>query len=137
VLWDYLDVLWKFAVIALFSILVIVGYAALAAVVTRSLVGAILAGGLLAVFEPATALVLTLLEFLFGFDGLINLFRFTPTYNLNNLYTWMFARTPFTEIPGNFTFDPTMVFSFAVLSIWVVALTAVSAFILQKQDITS
>ncbi|MBN2499804.1 MAG: ABC transporter permease [Anaerolineales bacterium] len=137
VLWEYLDLLWKFAMIALYSILVIVGYAALAAVVTRSLVGAILVGGLLAVFEPATALALTLLEFLFGIDGLINLFRFTPTYNLNNLYAWLFTQTPFTDIPGNFTVEPSMLFSFIVLTIWVLGLAVLSAIIFQQQDITS
>ncbi len=137
VLWDYLDILWKFAVIALYSILVIVGYAALAAVITRSLVGAIIAGGLLAVFEPATALMLVLLEFFFGGKHWINLFRFTPTYNLNNLHSWLFTQSPFTEIPGNFTSEPSMLFSFIALTVWVLGLVMLSAIIFQQQDITS
>jgi len=119
------------------SLVILAGYAACAALVTRSILGGLLAGFGLSVLEPMSLVGLQLLGRILNLPGLVNLFQFTPTYNLENVRAWLAVGAAHTRVAASFTAEPSLLFSIVVLGVWVVGLIALAMAVFERQDIVS
>jgi ABC-type transport system involved in multi-copper enzyme maturation permease subunit len=125
------------ALLAMISLVILAGFAALSALLTRSILGGLLAGFGFSVIEPMSLAMLYILGKILNQPDVINLYQYTPTYNLDNLRAW-FAHQGAAGAPfAGFTAEPGMGFSVVMLAIWVLGLVALSITIFQRQDITA
>jgi ABC-type transport system involved in multi-copper enzyme maturation permease subunit len=128
--------------LAFISTLIVVSYAALAAMFTRSIVGGVVAGIAASFLEGVIGLVALLLANVLNAPDLVQAFRLTPVYCVLNFSAWvnsnasevatMYVRGNPVEVGG----DP-LVFSIAVLAVWLFGLMAVTIALFQRQDIAS
>jgi hypothetical protein len=137
VLRDFLGAYAREMLLGMISLVILAGYAALAALLTRSILGGLLAGFGLSVLEPMMFAILALLGGLINKPGIINLYMFTPTYNIENVRSWLVNNVPFTQVEANFTATPSLVFSVIVLGVWVIGLIMLVVSVFERQDITS
>lgn len=122
---------------ALISMIIASGYAALAAMVTRSIMGGAIVGIVLTVGESMIFLPLNLIAWLLDAPNVLVAYRFLPFYNLVNMTGWLFDNAAASiEIDGKIYAD-SLGFSIAVLSFWVVLLISLTVYLFQKQDITN
>ena len=128
--------------LAFVSTLIAAGYAALAAMLTRSILGGVLVGFGATLVEGLSAAALSLIAFFLDMPGVLELYRFTPTYNLLNVNEWIVNDKslgirmdlgPSTRV----VLSDSLEFSVLVLAVWVVGLIAATAIWFQRQDITS
>jgi len=119
------------------SLIILAGYAAVAAILTRSILGGLLAGFGLSVVEPMSLALLLVFGKIFDQPDLVNLYQFTPTYNLDNVRSWLVHQAAFTQIGVNFTAQPSLGFSWIVLSVWVIGLILLTILVFERQDITA
>jgi len=125
------------ALIALISLMILAGFAALSALLTRSILGGLLAGFGFSVVEPMSLMMLYLIGKILNRPEAINLYRFTPTYNLDNLRSWFLHQAAAPAPLAGFSVEPGIGFSLALLVFWVVVLVGLSVIIFQRQDITA
>ena len=125
------------AVLALASLLILAGGAALAAILTRSVLGGLLIGFGLSVFDSMSLVFLLLLSRMLDQPDLINLYRFTPSYNLDNALTWFRNGVGYILPVGDFSTPPSLLFSLAVLLIWIAGFNGLSVWLFQRQDLTA
>lgn len=125
------------ALLGITSLIILAGYAAVAAILTRSILGGLLAGFGLSIVEPMSLALLLVFGKVFDQPDLINLYRFTPTYNLDNVHSWLVHHSAFTQVAGNFTAHPSLGFSGIVLSAWVIGLVLLTILVFERQDITA
>lgn len=127
------------ALIALISLLNIVSYAAVAAILTRSILGGLLVSFGFAVLDATSLGFILTLRGLFDKPELINLYQFTPTYNLSNLHSWLFrgqAQQFITTGTAPLTAEPSFGVSSLVLGIWIFGLIGLAIWLFQRQEIT-
>jgi hypothetical protein len=70
---------------------------------------------------------------------LINLYQFTPTYNLSNLHSWLFrgqAQQFIIAGVAPLIAEPSFWISAFVLGIWIIGLISLSLRLFQRQEIT-
>lgn len=133
---EFAPTYFQHALLALISLVILVGFAALSALLTRSILGGLLAGFGFSVVEPMSLMLFYLVGKLIARPEMINLYQYTPTYNLDNLRSW-FAQQGAAAAPlAGFTAEPRMGFSVIVLAIWILGLVTLSLLIFQRQDIT-
>lgn len=137
VLSDFLGEYAREALLGMASLVILAGYAALAALLTRSILGGLLAGFGLSVLEPMTFTILLLTGSLLDKPGIINLYRFTPTYSIQNIRSWLVGNVPFTQVGAIFTAQPSLAFSYIVLGTWIIGLILLVISIFERQDIVS
>lgn len=137
VLKDFLGGYAREMLLGMISLVILAGFAALAALITRSILGGLLAGFGLSVLEPMSFAILILIGGLLNRPGLINLYRFTPTYNIENIRSWLVSNVPFTQVEAHFTAQPSLAFSAIVLGVWVIGLIVLVISIFKRQDIVS
>ena len=137
VMWEFLRHYAQSAVLALASLLILAGGAALAAILTRSVLGGLLIGFGLSVVDSMSLVFLLLLSNLFDQPNLINLYRFTPSYNLDNALAWFRSSAGYILPMGNFNTPPGLLFSLVLLLIWIAGFTGLSLWVFQRQDITA
>ncbi len=129
---DYtLDVLFAFV-----TLVILASSAALAAIVTRSILGSLLAAFLFSVAEPLSLGILYMLGTLLKQPNLVNLYLFTPSYSLDNLRSWLMNDTFRTVGLVNWTAEPQLLFSCIVLAGWILGLLGLALHLFQRQDIT-
>ncbi len=119
------------------SLLILAGFAAVAAVLTRSILGGLLASFGLSVLEPMSLVFLVLLGRLLNRSDLGNLYQFAATYHLDNARSWFVAGHPLAPPLPGFTVEPALVVSLIALGLWVVVPVALSIILFNRQDITS
>jgi ABC-type transport system involved in multi-copper enzyme maturation permease subunit len=125
------------AFLGIISLLILAGAAALAAILTRSVLGAMLLGFGFSVLDSVSFLILALLGHLFRRPELVGLFRFTASYNLENAMSWLRAGSAYVpDVPG-FTGEPALAFSLALLFLWAGGLIGLAVWAFRRQDITS
>lgn len=127
------------AFIAFLSLLNIVSYAAVAAIVTRSILGGLLASFGFAILDATSLGFLLFLRGIFSKPELINLYQFTPTYNFSNLYSWLTlgkAQQFITAGAAPLSAEPSFWLSIIVLTIWIGGLTGLALWLFQRQEIT-
>jgi hypothetical protein len=116
------DVLREFAenyslqmLMAFISTIIAAGFASLAAMITRSILGSVITGIVLAIGETLLFLPLALISFWLDNENIMHIYRFIPSYNLFNLFTWLVGETPEgMEIGGELIID-SLLFSEVVL----------------------
>ncbi len=119
------------------SLLTLAGFAALAAVLTRSILGGLLASFGLSILEPMSLGFLILLGRLLNRADLGNLYQFAATYHLDNARSWFVAGHPLAPPLPGFTAEPALAVSLIALGLWVVVPVALSIILFNRQDITS
>ncbi len=127
------------ALIAFISLLNIVSYAAIAAIITRSILGGLLVSFGFAILDAMSLGFLLFLRGILNMPELINLYQFTPTYNLSNLHSWLFlgkAQQFITAGAAPLTAEPSFWLSLLILGIWIGGLTGLSLWLFQRQEIT-
>jgi len=123
------------------STIIAAGYAALAAMLTRSILGGILVGLGITIAEQLLFVGMLLIEYLLGIRHFVYLFRLTPGYNLLNVATWVsdhHASVVAVDLPKGtgYTIEDTLLTSVVILAVWVVGLVSLTAYLFRRQDIT-
>ncbi len=131
------------AALAFFAVLITGIYAALAAMVMRSILGGVLVGLGIIIIEPVSAAVLVPIATITERTGILHLIRLTPTYNIDNirswvtldqpsqLFAWIFATNNLTASHNSISL------SLLILSIWVVMGIGLILWLFNRQDISS
>lgn len=131
------------AALAFVSTLIAAGYAALAGMLTRSILGGVIAGFAATFVENLSILGLILIGWFLDIPKIVHLYRFTPGYNLINVASWINNNAPNTMQPfeegkySSIVFSDSLAFSVIVLAAWVIGLIALTIALFQRQDITS
>lgn len=128
--------------LAFVSMQIAAGYASLAAMLTHSILGGVLVGFGATLVEGLSAAALSLIAFFLEMPGILELYRFTPTYNLLNVNEWIVNDK---SLAIRMDIGPSMrvvlsdslAFSVLMLAAWVIGLITVTAIWFQRQDITS
>jgi hypothetical protein len=123
--------------LATFSLLILAGFAAIASILTRSILGGLLAGFGLAVLEPMSLMILVLTGRVLNRMEIANLYQFAATYHLDNARSWFTNGQPVPPPLPGFTVEPTLAISLIVLSVWVAVLVSISIILFNRQDITA
>jgi ABC-2 type transport system permease protein len=123
---------------AFVSTIIAAGYASLAAMITRSILGSVITGIVVSIGETFLFVPLYLIASLLGEDSILHIYRFIPSYNLLNLFSWLNGETPGgLEFPSGKIVVDSQLFAEAVLAAWVIGLVALTAYTFQRQDITN
>lgn len=122
--------------IGLIAVAILGGYGAFAGIITRSILGALLLSFFFSVLDAMSFGGLLFLGSILGKPNLINLYLFTPSYNIDNLRSWFDSGSAFLPGPG-FTASPGIWISLAILLAWIFVLVGSSILLFKKQDITS
>ena len=129
----------KTVFIVLLSLAVLAGYAAIAAITTRSILGGLMVSFGFSVLDAVSLGMLSLLATVFNQPSLINLYQYTPTYNLSNMYSWLLRGEGEVALIAGIsplTFAPGFWFSLLVLTIWIGGLTGLALATFQRQELT-
>jgi ABC-type transport system involved in multi-copper enzyme maturation permease subunit len=122
--------------IGLIAVAILGGYGAFAGIITRSILGALLLSFFFSVLDAMSFGGLLFLGSILGKPNLINLYLFTPSYNIDNMRSWFDSGSAYIPGPG-FTTSPGIWISIGILLIWVILLLGSSIYIFNKQDVTS
>jgi ABC-2 type transport system permease protein len=126
---------------AFMTTIIAAGYAALTAMITRSILGSAVVGIVVSIGETLLFLPLSLIGHLLDTDSVVHIYRFLPGYNLNNLFSWLFndADSPpeGIEFPSGKIIVDSQLFSEVMLICWVVGLVVLTAYLFQRQDVTN
>jgi hypothetical protein len=120
--------------VTMFNLLIGVAVASLVAMLTRSIIGGIIAALFFLFGEVGLMSAPISLGVFFGIPQLMEVARFTSALNVVNIQSWLqYARPAFTElgITGNSLFG-----SFVVLAAWLGGLIGINMLIFQRQDLT-
>ncbi|MCC7206107.1 MAG: ABC transporter permease [Anaerolineae bacterium] len=114
------------------------GYAAVAAIYSRSILGGVMTGLGLATVEVLLPLILNVLARLLRLPEIVALYRLSPTYNIGNAGSWLLqgqgAETPMLTM----TLEPlSLGVSLLILAGWVVGLVGLTVWLFRRQDITT
>lgn len=127
------------ASVAFAAALIAAAYAALGGIFTRSILGAVAVGVLLTLAEQGIALVLVILTRIAENPSLLQIYQFTPGYNLANISAWAQFGTGY--LPPYMTPYGFMPFSVELSTLliiaWLVGLIALCVFLFRRQDITA
>jgi hypothetical protein len=121
-----------------------VGYAAIAAMLTRSVLGSVVISFIALIAEQGVLLICFLLVQFLGLpEQTLYLYYFTPSYNFANINSWMLSNQSFHPLQFNMqgaslNFMPHSVEgSFAIIALYVVVIAAVVILLFRRQDIAS
>lgn len=115
-------------------------YAALAGMLTRSILGGIVGGILLMLAEQTTLLVIALISGIFpALERLYVLYLLTPSYNIANINAWLTDKMAYVPGPtlARTTEPNSLEGSLALIALWVIGLVGLVIFLFKRQDITS
>jgi ABC-type transport system involved in multi-copper enzyme maturation permease subunit len=119
------------------TLVILATFAALAAVITRSTLGTLLLCFGFSVLDLLMAGFLLLIGNILGRPGLVNLYQYSMTYNLDNIRSWLLLSAPLRQPVSGFTAEPALLSSILILGLWILLLLCVTLIVFQKQDITS
>ncbi len=123
------------AMLTLVSILIVTGFAALASIYTRSILGGVMIGLAVAIVEQFALMVLGQVATWLQDFRVLKVYRLTPTYNLANAASWLNSGHPDPLLSG-LAFD-SLAFSVGTLLAWGLGLVALTSVLFQRQDISS
>ena len=135
---EYLQKAWLAFTLAIIA----ANFSALGGMVTRSVLGGTLLGVFFTFIEGLSVAGLALLAHLFDQPRLVHLYRLTPSYNVDNVSSWINDNRPATDdeflqqLTDLFDFADDMYFSVVILTLWVVGLVTLTAYLFHRQDIT-
>lgn len=131
------------ASLAFTSTIIAAGYAALAGMLTRSVLGGVIVGFAVTFAENLSIVVLLLIGWLLDIPKAVLAYRFTPGYNLLNVASWISEKAPSVVRPyeggthAEIVLSDSLEFSVLVLAAWVVGLILLTGLLFRRQDITS
>jgi hypothetical protein len=130
------------ASLAFTSTLIAAGYAALAGLFTRSILGGVLVGFAATFVENLSILGLVIVGYFLNIPRIVHLYRLTPGYNLANVASWIndhHAANMKVDVSNkiSYVFSDSLTFSVVLLAAWIIGLIALTAFLFRRQDITS
>ncbi|MBN1562199.1 MAG: hypothetical protein JXA10_00040, partial [Anaerolineae bacterium] len=144
VLADFAQDYTKQASLTFTSTMIAAGYAALAGMVTRSILGGVLVSFGITLFEGGLILGLMLIGWLLDIPRIVHIYQYMPFYNMANVTSWIndhvaLAMRPYGEDHeySYIVFSDSLAFSLIVLAVWVIGLYALIAYLFQRQDITT
>lgn len=107
-------------------------YAALAALITRSVVGGTIAGAILTILDSLSLPILMLMEVITGTEGFVQAYRVMPSFHTSNLHSWIELGTGMA--PEGLTAPAAWVSVLALLT-WIGAGVALSLWWFQRRDV--
>lgn len=122
--------------LGLFGLLLLAGFAALATLLTRSILGGLLGSFGLSVLEPMSFALLVLVSRVFDWPSIVELYRFTPSFNLDNARTWFLEGHAFQSPLAKITQAPSLAGSLLLVAAWIVVVLGLAAWIFNRQDIS-
>ena len=138
---EFLIAFAKATTLGLLSITYLGTLAAVAAILTRSILGALLVSYGLSLLDALSLGILALIKQLFNLSAdVLNLYQLTPTYHIENLWSWIFFDQAATTLAGKLAFfnsAPSMALSALIYGLWIVALITVVILLFQRQDLAS
>lgn len=123
--------------LGLYSLLILAGFAAIGAMLTRSILGAVLVGFGLSVLEPMSQVMLIVLARVLAAPGIVGLYQVAATYHLDNARSWLVDAHPLPAPMAGFTAAPSLPASLLVLTLWSAGLLILAVAIFRRQDITT
>ncbi|MDX1436208.1 MAG: hypothetical protein R3335_05325 [Anaerolineales bacterium] len=136
VLMEFLGEYGREVSLALASLLILGGVAAIGAFLTRSILGALLVSFGFSLLDLIGLGLLGLLAFMFKAPDLINLLSITPNYSLDNIRSWLIMGEASRGFHPSFTVEPGLAFSVVCLLAWLIGVVGVAVWIFKKQDIS-
>jgi ABC-type transport system involved in multi-copper enzyme maturation permease subunit len=115
------------------------GYAAVAAIITRNILGSLLVGFLFSMGETTVLLLTSLLYNVMKFPiEVMNVYLATPGYNLANISAWIKNDVGYAfRVTMDFSVGPFDIgVSILVIALWIVGAIALATFLFHRQDIT-
>lgn len=131
------------AVLAFITVLITAIYAAFTAMLMRSILGGVLVGLVLIIVEPIIATLFLPISYVLEWKNLLHVIRFTPTYNVNNISSWVRFDQPSTMFSSVFDAGGLAIpadgigFSLIILTTWVVWGIGLILWLFERQDISS
>lgn len=125
------------------AVLITAIYAALAAMIMRSILGGVMVGVGVSIVEPLSALGFLSLARMFDTVIPLHLFRLVPFYNLENVSAWIQLGEPNRMLRGMFApFEQAapvdgVAFSLLMLLAWVILGVGLTLVLFRRQDITT
>ena len=114
------------------------GYAAIAAMLTRSILGSVIGSFVFMFAEGASIAGFAFVAWVTGTDSILGWYRVTPTYNLINVASWISDDEPFAyDLPNGDEVSFTLGVSLLVLAVTVTVLFGLASYFFQRQDITN
>lgn len=117
---------------------VVAAFAALAAMITKNILASVIVGIIFNIAETVGII------FFFGLVNwilkinLFGLYIYLPTYNLENIASWIRADSGLPATFAEHTYTaPTLAGSLFIIAAWAFGLVAVTAYLFQRQDITT
>jgi ABC-type transport system involved in multi-copper enzyme maturation permease subunit len=136
VLKEFLAGLLQSSLIGILVLLMIMGFTFLSSVLTRSILGGFLGGFGLSMLEVFLLSILILLRNIFDNPGIMDLYRYTPAYNLANLHKIFFDGGSLLEEMIGLNINNSLGRSLAVLAAWILIPAMLAAWKFTRQDIT-
>jgi len=121
---------------AITSLFLMTAFAAVAAILTRSVLGSLLLSLGLSVLELVSGLLLSFVGHFIHWPELANVYQFMPSFSIENIRSWLVAGCSFSAPLPVFTVEPSLLFSLIVLILWVLGSTGLAIWLFQRQDIT-
>lgn len=109
-------------------------FAALAAILTRSMLGGAIAGLFFILVELGFMTSVTVMGIIFNTPQIADLIRFTSAYNVPNISSWVIYGQPLTPLVQGVRVNSPLE-SLFVLLMWVIGLVGVSLFVFRRQDL--
>ena len=126
------------AALAFATALLLAGLAALAVLLTRSVVGGLLLGFGLSIIEAVSGFILLWIATLFDAPQISNGYAYTPTYSIENIRAWALngaaVQPPYLPL---FDAQLSLISSILILAAWIFGLMLLAALIFQRQDLTN
>ncbi len=139
VLADFLLGTLRRAFVTVLTLTVLAGYASLAALLTRSVLGSLLAAFGVSILDNISLPLFRLVGILLDRPNLVNLYQYTPSYNLSNLLSWLVdgrAIVDFAPELSTSGISPGLWISAGWLAFWIFGLLGVALVLFQRQDLT-
>jgi ABC-2 type transport system permease protein len=110
--------------------------------ITSDVLSDLLVGFALTFAENLSIVALIVVGYFLNIPRIVHLYQFTPGYNLLNVASWINDKVALNmdvtvESRATYVFSDSLTFSVIVLAAWVFGLIALTAYLFQRQDITS
>ncbi len=109
-------------------------FAALAAMLTRSMMGGIIGGVLFVLIELGFMTSVTVMGIIFNAPQIADLIRLTSAYNVPNISSWVIYGQPIMPLVQGVRVNSALE-SLLVLIVWVIGLVGVSIIVFRRQDL--
>lgn len=133
---DALQVSAQEVLIATLSLLLLGTFAALAAFITRSVLGALLLTFGFSLVELLSSGLLAVLATWFDRPAILEFYRYMPNFNLENLRSWMIFGHGLSPVPFNLAIEASVFESVLFVGIWILLLGGWAISLFNRMDIT-